>query len=174
MDFTNEINTLESEKLRLEEMLKRNNDRLQLLKEASTEPSSDGYRRFFKLKGYSLLYTGGERLNHERFIFNCTLVSQYQNFRYYKSQIMPTVKIRPKFERCRSVMGCVGELWNYDRFYIHEGYHSYLTEEMAKGRMYCAEIGIFEIPVGATVYINYAYREVVSTDIKYLGLLEEI
>lgn len=72
MDFTNEINTLESEKLRLEEMLKRNNDRLQLLKEASTEPSSDG---FFKLKGYSLLYTGGERLNHERFIFNCTLVS---------------------------------------------------------------------------------------------------
>lgn len=56
-------------------MLKRNNDRLQLLKEASTEPSSDGYRRFFKLKGYSLLYTGGERLNHERFIFKCTLVS---------------------------------------------------------------------------------------------------
>lgn len=28
----------------------------------------------------------------------------------------------------------------------------------------------FDIP---TVYINYAYREVVSTDIKYLGLLEE-
>lgn len=54
MDFTNEINTLESEKLRLEEMLKRNNDRLQLLKEVSTKPSSDGYRRFFKLKGYSL------------------------------------------------------------------------------------------------------------------------
>lgn len=70
-----EMNTLESEKLRLEEMLKRNNDRLQLLKEAPTEPSSDGYRRLFKLKGYSLLYTGGERLNHERFIFNCTLVS---------------------------------------------------------------------------------------------------
>lgn len=60
MDFTNEINTLESEKLRLEEMLKRNNDRLQLLKEASTEPSSNGYRRFFKLKGYSLLYTREE------------------------------------------------------------------------------------------------------------------
>lgn len=95
-------------------------------------------------------------------------ISQYQNFRYYKSQIMPTVKIRPKFER--SVMG---ELRNYDRFHIHEGYHSYLTEEIAKGRMYRAEIGIFEIPVGATVYINYTYREVVSTDIKYLGLLEE-
>lgn len=49
MDFTNEINTLESEKLRLEEMLKRNNDRLQLLKEASTEPSSDGYRRLHEV-----------------------------------------------------------------------------------------------------------------------------
>lgn len=100
-------------------------------------------------------------------------ISLYQNFRYYKSQIMPTVKIKPKFERYSSIMGCVGELWNYDRFYIHEGYHSYLTEEMAKGKMYSAEIGIFEIPVGATVYINYAHREVVSTDIKYLGLLEE-
>lgn len=40
-------------------------------------------------------------------------ISLYQNFRYYKSQTMPTVKIEPKFERCRSVMGCVGELWNY-------------------------------------------------------------
>lgn len=75
MDFTNEINTLESEKLRLEEMLKRNNDRLQLLKEVSTKPSSDGYRRFFKLKGYSLLYTGGESLNSDYFVFNCTLIS---------------------------------------------------------------------------------------------------
>lgn len=139
MDFTNEINTLESEKLRLEEMLKRNNDRLQLLKEASTEPSSDGYRRFFKLKGYSLLYTGGERLNHERFIFNCTLVSTAGH-------------LSRKY-------------WNVEE----------LSKKLegAKGRMYSAEIGIFEIPVGATVYINYAYREVVSTDIKYLGLLEE-
>ena len=75
MDFTNEINTLESEKLRLEEMLKRNNDRLQLLKEVSTKLSSDGYRRFFKLKGYSLLYTGGKCLNSDYFVFNCTLIS---------------------------------------------------------------------------------------------------
>lgn len=35
------------------------------------------------------------------------------------------------------------------------------------------EIGIFEIPAGATIYVNYKRREVVSTDIKYLGLLEE-
>ena len=26
---------------------------------------------------------------------------------------------------------------------------------------------------GATIYVNYKRREVVSTDIKYLGLLEE-
>ena len=100
-----------------------------------------------------------------------SFTSLYQNFRYHKSWTMPTVKISPKFERYSSAIGYLGELWNYDRFYIHEGYHSYLTEEMAKGRMYSAEIGIFEIPAGATVYINYAYREVVSTDIKYLGLL---
>ena len=100
-------------------------------------------------------------------------ISLYQNFRYYKSQIMPTVKIRPKFERYSSVMGCVGELWNYDRFYIHEGYHSYLTEKMAKcSREEYDEIGIFEIPAGATIYVNYKRREIVSTNIRYLGLLE--
>lgn len=91
-------------------------------------------------------------------------ISLYQNFRYYKSQTMPIVKIGPKFERCRSVMGCVGELWNYDRFYIHEGYHSYLTEEMAKGRMYSAEIGIFEIPVGACSSIWNNNNEVIGKE----------
>ncbi len=70
-------------------------------------------------------------------------ISLYQNFRYYKSQIMPTVKINPKFERAKSNMYSSGK------------------------------IGIFEIPVGATVYINYISKEVVSTDIKYLGLLKE-
>ena len=34
------------------------------------------------------------------------------------------------------------------------------------------DIGIFEIPAGATIYVNYKLREVVSTNIKYLGLLE--
>ena len=85
---------------------------------------------------------------------------------------MPTVEINPKFTRYASTVGYLGELWNYDRFYIHEGYHSYLTEEMAKCRMCDSEIGIFEIPAGATIYVNYIYKEVVSTDIKYLGLLE--
>lgn len=31
------------------------------------------------------------------------------------------------------------------------------------------EIGIFE---GATIYVNYKFKEVVSTDIKYLGTLK--
>lgn len=35
------------------------------------------------------------------------------------------------------------------------------------------EIGIFEIPLGSTIYVNYELKEVVSTDIRYLGLLEE-
>ena len=35
------------------------------------------------------------------------------------------------------------------------------------------KIGIFEIPAGATIYVNYRFREVVSTNIKYLGLLKE-
>ena len=100
-------------------------------------------------------------------------ISLYQNFRYYKSQIMPTVKINPKFERNSCFAIGLGELWKCDRFYINEGYHSYLTKGMAKSNMYSSKIGIFEIPAGATVYINYRFREVVSTDINYLGLLEE-
>ena len=100
-------------------------------------------------------------------------ISLYQNFRYYKSQIMPTVKINPKFERDSYFSMGLGELWEWDRFYINEGYHSYLTEEKARSNMYSNKIGIFEIPAGATVYINYACKEVVSTDIRYLGLLEE-
>lgn len=99
-------------------------------------------------------------------------ISLYQNFRYYKSQIMPTVKINPKFEGNIYFAIGLGELWKCDRFYINEGYHSYLTEEGAKSNMYSGKIGIFEIPVGATVYISYACKEAVSTDIKYLGKLE--
>ena len=38
----------------------------------------------------------------------CGFISLYRDFRYRESQTMPTVKIGPKFERCRSVMGCVG------------------------------------------------------------------
>lgn len=89
--------------------------------------------------------------------------------RFQVPQTVPTVKINPEF-----VFGPRDELWSYDNFYIHEGYHSYLTEEMAKcSRDEYDEIGIFEIPAGATIYVNYKRREVVSTDIKYLGLLEE-
>ena len=99
-------------------------------------------------------------------------ISLFRDFRYRESQTMPTVKINPEFTRCNLfVPGYKPQMW--DTFYIHEGYHSYLTEEMAKFNMdEYDDIGIFEIPAGATVYINFRYREVVSTNIRYLGLLE--
>lgn len=101
-------------------------------------------------------------------------ISLFQGYVYRKCQAMPTVEINPKFERVGYAIGWLGELWNYDRFYIYKGYHSYLTKEMAKySKNAYDDIGIFEIPAGATVYVNYQYQEVVSTDIKYLGKLEE-
>ena len=101
-------------------------------------------------------------------------ISLFRDFRYRESQTMPTVKINPEFIRCPLIFRRRDELWSYDNFYIYEGYHSYLTEEIAKwNRKEYDDIGIFEIPAGATVYINYRHREVVSTDIKYLGSLKE-
>ena len=99
-------------------------------------------------------------------------ISLFRDFRYRESQTMPTVKINPEFTRCNLfVPGYKPQMW--DTFYIHEGYHSYLTEGMAKCNMdEYDDIGIFEIPAGATVYINFRHREVVSTNIKYLGLLK--
>lgn len=100
-------------------------------------------------------------------------ISLYQYFIYYKSKTVPTVEINPGFDRYFSIIP-ISALWTYDTFYIHKGYHSYLTETMAKYRNEDDDdIGIFEIPAGATIYVNYKLREVVSTDIKYLGLLEE-
>ena len=100
-------------------------------------------------------------------------ISLYQDFIYYKSRTVPTVEINPGFERYSSLIP-ISALWSYDTFYIHKGYHSYLTEEMAKcNKDEYDDIGIFEIPAGATIYVNYKLKEVVSTDIKYLGLLEE-
>ena len=99
-------------------------------------------------------------------------ISLYQQTWYRKNKIMPTVEIRPEFMRRDP---CVPEemLWECDTFYIYEGYHSYLTEEMAKYRSNeYDDIGVFEIPAGATIYVNYQYREVVSTNIEYLGKLE--
>lgn len=100
-------------------------------------------------------------------------ISLFRDFRYRESQTMPTVKINSEFNRRHLfVPGYKPQMW--DTFYIHEGYHSYLTEEIAKcSRNEYDDIGIFEIPAGATVYINFRHREVVSTDIRYLGLLKE-
>ena len=104
----------------------------------------------------------------------CGFISLYRDFRYRKSQTMPTIKINSEFTRCPPIFGHQDGLWSYDNFHIHKGYHSYLTEEMAKCNMdEYDDIGIFEIPAGATVYINFRHREVVSTDIRYLGLLEQ-
>ena len=103
-------------------------------------------------------------------------ISLYQDFIYCKCKTMPTIEINLEFTRYASDVGYLGALWEYDRFYIHEGYHSYLTEETAKyaRTTYSPHVGIgvFEIPIGATIYVNYKLREVVSTDIKYLGALK--
>lgn len=105
-----------------------------------------------------------------------SFISLYQDFIYYKSKTVPTVEINPGFDRYNPNVGYFGALWEYDNFYIHEGYHSYLTEEAAKyvRNMWDTpgEIGIFEVPVGATIYVNYKFKEIVSTDIKYLGTLK--
>ena len=102
----------------------------------------------------------------------CGFISLYRDFRYRESQTMPTVKINPEFTRCPPIFGHQDGLWSYDNFHIYKGYHSYLTEEMAKSNMYSGKIGVFEIPAGATIYVNYRSREVVSTDIRYLGKLK--
>ena len=100
-------------------------------------------------------------------------ISLYYNFVYHKCQTMPTVEIDPEFEMLHPAARILNPVWHYSRFNIYKGYHSYLTKEIAKLRSNEYNIGIFEIPAGATIYINYRSREVVSTDIKYLGLLEE-
>lgn len=100
-------------------------------------------------------------------------ISLYQNFMYCRHKVMPTIKIIPEFTRKYNTKRLFLDIPGYDIFCICEGYHSYLTEEMAKyKRNICDDIGIFEIPAGATIYVNYRYQEVVSTDIKYLGPLE--
>ena len=94
-------------------------------------------------------------------------ISLIRDCAYPKCQAMPTVEIDPQFER-------IHPAWDFDYFYIYKGYHSYLTKKIAKYiKNPYTKIGIFEIPAGATIYVNYRSREVVSTDIEYLGLLEE-
>ena len=96
-------------------------------------------------------------------------ISLYRDFRYRESQTMPAVKINPEFIRYYPTIRLLS--WLNDNFHIYKGYHSYLTKEMAKfNKDEYDDIGIFEIPAGATIYVNYRFREVVSTDIKYLGL----
>ena len=101
-------------------------------------------------------------------------ISLFQDYVYHKFQTMPTVEIDPKFERLCPDEELFNPAWYFDCFYIHKGYHSYLTKKIAKYmKNPYDKIGIFEIPVGATIYVNYKLREVVSTDIRYLGSLKE-
>ena len=98
--------------------------------------------------------------------------SLYHDFVYLKSKAVPTVKINLEFIKY-STFSSLDKSWMHNAFCINEGYHSYLTKEIAKYRRnQYEEVGIFEIPSGATIYVNYRYEEVVSTDIKYLGLLK--
>lgn len=92
-----------------------------------------------------------------------TFVSHYKYFKYVPKTRNKTISLIVQVP-CRSV------------HIIQQGYHSYLTEETAKYVRDIwntpGEIGIFEVPIGATIYVNYKLREVVSTDIKYLGVLK--
>lgn len=100
-------------------------------------------------------------------------ISLFQNFIYLESQTMPTVEINPKFVRIYPPLVIYNTIWDYDNFYIFKGYHSYLTKEGARcNSAEYDDIGIFEIPAGATIYVNFRHKEIVSTDIKYLGLLK--
>mgnify|MGYP006379324087 CR=1 FL=1 len=99
--------------------------------------------------------------------------SLYHNFVYRRSKVMPTVEINPELTQYNT-FSPLDKCWTRSTFCINEGYHSYLTKEIAKYNSYEYEdIGVFEIPAGATVCVNYRHKEVVSTNIKYLGLLEE-
>ena len=101
-------------------------------------------------------------------------ISLFMSYIYYKCQTMPTVEINPEFNRFYTAERPFNPAWYYDCFYIRKGYHSYLTKEMAKRRRNpYEEIGIFEIPSGSTIYVDYKLREVVSTNIRYLRLLKE-
>lgn len=98
-------------------------------------------------------------------------ISLFQGYVYHKCQAMPTIEIDPIFIRHYTTTRLLS--WQNDNFHIYKGYHSYLTKERAKcSKVEYGEIGIFEIPAGATIYVNYKRREVVSNDIKYLGKLE--
>lgn len=101
-------------------------------------------------------------------------ISLFQGYVYHKCKTMSIVEIDPVFNRFHTAEKLFDPAWYYDHFHIFKGYHSYLTKEMAKrGGIPYEEIGIFEIPAGATIYVNYRFREVVSTDIKYLESLKE-
>lgn len=92
-------------------------------------------------------------------------ISLFQGYVYHKCQAMPTIEIDPEFDRLHPAERLLNPVWHYSRFHIYKGYHSYLTKEIAKYRSNENNIGVFEIPAGATIYVNYRSREVLILDI---------
>ena len=93
-------------------------------------------------------------------------ISLFQGYVYHKCQAMPTIEIDPEFDRLHPAERLLNPVWHYSRFHIYKGYHSYLTKEIAKYRSNENNIGVFEIPAGATIYVNYRSREVLILDIQ--------
>lgn len=112
-----------------------------------------------------------------KIVWNTIFVSDIRGHNYVPkcpNRIVPLMPYGLGVGSCRIDRGYHSyKCWARDTFRINEGYHSYLTKKMAEHlKSPYEKIGIFEIPSGATIYVNYRYEEVVSTDIKYLGVLE--
>lgn len=75
MNFKDEIKILKAENNKLEAQLESNKNRLNELCERAHNSKDLGYRRYFILKGYSLVYTGVPNKEVEKLYFNCTFIN---------------------------------------------------------------------------------------------------
>jgi hypothetical protein len=85
-------------------------------------------------------------------------VSYWHDFYYYVGRINRSIKLIPK-----PIYSIERSLRRYE---IYKGYHSFPTKRL---NVDWAQIGIFEIPQGATYFKNMLSREIVSSDIIYRG-----
>lgn len=83
----------------------------------------------------------------------------YTKYEYTLGVEHPKINIQPQ----------LGSIY----YIIEKGYHSYSSikraYEIAK---YDLNIGRFEIPSGSIIYFNKVREEIVSSSIKYLGILK--
>lgn len=89
----------------------------------------------------------------------------YRHFKYMEGFNYPTLELIPDLKSDRK-----GTYY----FRIFKGYHAYTSLYRAKKEFHntiltCTTVGLFEIPKGATVYINFREEIVVSSNIKYLS-----